>query len=301
MTYRCLSFKMQSPIDKPNTMKKILIPIDFSKVTESALIVAREIARKNTAEVELLHIVDAPHEEAWVSTGEVRQADNMADVFIMKSMETADKRMKKIMNDVKYAGVRFRHKLKVGDETHNFAKFINEENPELIIIGTEGNKGFFKGIFNSSHAEKVVTHANCMVLSVKYADESFKIRNVVFATNFEDDSPVFMEELIRLQECFEFKLHIIYVDALLGNEHDSMEVKKKKEAFCIANNISDFEFHIIKDFTEYSGIIDYADKVKADVIALSTHQHKGLHLLGGVSEDLVNCSVYPILTYKASS
>jgi nucleotide-binding universal stress UspA family protein len=282
-------------------MKKILIPTDFSKVTESALIVAREIARKNMAVVELLHIVDAPYQESLVTTGEMRHGDNMADVFVLKAIEAANKKMRKMTSDVKYAGVRFSHQVKVGNEAREFTKFINEENPALIIIGTEGDHSFFKGIFNNSHAEKVMTHAECMVFSVKNVDESFKIRNLVFATNFKDDSSEFIKELTQLQELFNFTLHIIYVDALLGVKDNLKEIERKKDVFIKENKMENYEFHIIKDFTEYSGIIDYADKVKADVIALSTHQHKGFHLLGGVSEDLVNCSVYPILTYKADS
>lgn len=68
--------------------------------------------------------------------------------------------------------------------------------------------------------------------------------------------------------------------------------------FVRLHKIKDFEFSIWEDLTEYVGINTYAKVIKADIIALSTHQHKGLHWLGGISEDLVNYSDMPILTYK---
>ncbi|WP_435260739.1 universal stress protein [Tenacibaculum sp. nBUS_03] len=41
-------------------MKKILIPIDFSKHSEYACVLASKIAKKSNSEVHLLHMVELP-------------------------------------------------------------------------------------------------------------------------------------------------------------------------------------------------------------------------------------------------
>jgi len=43
-------------------MKKILVPTDFSEQAHIALRAAAGIARKSSAEIILLHIIDLPHE-----------------------------------------------------------------------------------------------------------------------------------------------------------------------------------------------------------------------------------------------
>jgi nucleotide-binding universal stress UspA family protein len=281
-------------------MKKILVPTDFSPLSEKALSVAAEISRKTKAEIELLHVIDSPNEGDFSASGDTLTGAGMNDLYILKSIELAKKNFYKILNDVKYVGIRFITKIKSGDVYHHLSDIIVKEKIDLIVMGTEGTTGLFKGIFNRSNTEEVVMHADCLVLSVKEGQKDFKIRNLVFTTDFKDYSPVFIKNLTDLQELFDFKLHLLYVDSVLNHTDNMDEVLINKEIFLKRFKIQNYEFHIHKDFTEYTGIIAYAEKIKADIIALSTHQQKGFwHWVGGLSEDLVNYANVPVLTYKA--
>lgn len=279
-------------------MKRILVPTDFSAVTESALKVATEFSRKTHAMVELLNIIESPSHHGLNVAGEVAHFDGIEDVFVLKSIELADRKMKEIMDDVKYVGVRFLPVIKVGDAHKHFTKQIAEEPSDLIIMGTEGSKSFFSGIFNSSNAEKVVTCADSLVLSVKNVKGDFHLRNVLLATSFEEDLMEFMTKLKELQNAFDFRLHILYINSQMNYKRDTSDIVALSKEFIGKHSIENYEFHIAEAFTEYIGITDYATKVNADVIAISTHQHHGSHWLGGISEDLVNYADQPILTYK---
>ena len=48
------------------------------------------------------------------------------------------------------------------------------------------------------------------------------------------------------------------------------------------------------------GILNFADSIGADLIGMSTHGRKGLsHFFNGsISEDLVNHSLIPVVTFK---
>lgn len=281
-------------------MKKILVPTDFSPLAEKALSVATEISRKTKSEIELLHVIDSPNERDFSASGDTLHGGGINDLFILKSIELAKRNFDKILNDVKYVGVRFITKIKGGNVYGHLSDAIVKEKIDLIVMGTEGTTGLFKGIFNKSNTEEVVMHADCLVLTVKDGQKDFKIRNVVFTTDFQDYSPLFIKNLTYLQELFDFKLHILYVDSVLNHNDKMDEVLLHKEVFLKRFKISNFEFHVHKDFTEYTGIIAYAEKINADIIALSTHQQKGFwHWVGGLSEDLVNYANVPVLTYKA--
>ncbi|HEX8547062.1 MAG TPA: universal stress protein [Cytophagaceae bacterium] len=279
-------------------MKKILVPTDFSKVTKAALAIATEISRKTHATVELLHIVESTNHHSLNVAGEVAHFEGIEDVYTLKCIELADRQMKAIIHDVNYVGVRFLPIIKVGNLHSHFTRQIADEPSDLIIMGTEGSSSFFKGIFNTSNAEKVVSHATSMVLSVKDIPGNFELRNVLFATSFEEDATEFIVKLKELQDVFDFRLHLLYINSKMNYTKDTSEVVALCKEFVRKHNIENYEFHIADAFTEYIGITDYATNVNADVIAISTHQHHGSHWLGGISEDLVNYAEQPILTFK---
>lgn len=283
-------------------MQKILVPTDFSPLAEKALLVAAEISRKTKAEIELLHVIDSPNEGDFSATGDTHHGSGINDLFILKSIELAKKNFDKILNDVKYVGIRFITKIKSGNVYNHLTDIIVKEKIDLIVMGTKGSTGLFKGIFNRSNTEEVVMHSDAMVLTIKEGQKDFKIRNVVFATDFKDYSSLFIKNILDLQELFDFKLHVLYVNSVLNHKDNMDKVLKEKEIFIQRFKIKDFEFHVHEDFTEYTGIIDYSEKIQADIIALSTHQQKGFwHWVGGLSEDLVNFAEIPVLTYKAKN
>ena len=54
--------------------------------------------------------------------------------------------------------------------------------------------------------------------------------------------------------------------------------------------LSDFLAHVVKSVSVESGIMNYAEKSGADLIAMATHSRHGIaHLFSGsLSEDIVN-------------
>ncbi|WP_028980506.1 universal stress protein [Sporocytophaga myxococcoides] len=281
-------------------MKKIIVPIDFSEVSENALIAATEIARKTQAEVEIFHVIESSGGTTISETGEIFMPDKMEQVYVLKCIELAKNKIHSILENVRYAGVRFIPKIKVGDPGKHFSRYITLEKADMIIMGTSGSEGILKGIFNESNAEKVVTRADCMVLSVKNNNKDFHMRNLVLATNFQDDSPEFIGKLKALQEIFDFKIHLLYINPLINYESNQSIIQSRLRDYVNRFQLKNCESIIQEDLTEYNGIVKYAEDINADIIALSTHQHKGLHWLGGISEDLVNFAEFPVLTFKVN-
>lgn len=279
-------------------MKKILIPTDFSEVTQSALLAATEIARKTSAVVELLHIIKSPSHTGILTTGGMPEADSMDNLFVMKSAEAAEKKFVQIREDVRYVGVHFLTKVKVIREGDSLVKTIVNEPADLIIMGTEGDDGFLKGIFANSKTEKVAMKAGCMVLSVKKNLKEFRLKNVVLATNLEEEQKDFLIKLQQLQDIFDFTLNVVFVNSLLNPVKDAEKIESLKQQFLKNYSFYPVTVNIVNDLNEYSGITTFASNINADLIALSTHQHKGFHWLGGISEDLINFSEKPVLTYK---
>jgi nucleotide-binding universal stress UspA family protein len=242
--------------------------------------------------------VEAPYSKDFSSMGVVNNKDQMDDVFVIKSIEMARKKMKQILNDKKFVGVKINPKIKTGSVFSHLSDLIVSSKIDLIVMGTEGPTGFLKGIFNKTNTEEVVMKANCMVLSLRNNTGDFKLKNLIYASDFKDDSPDFIANLKELQNIFEFTIHITHINSIIEGKEDKEKISKKINAFIKNFRITDYQIHIHEDMTEYTGITSLANKINADIIALATHQRKGFwHWLGGLSEDLVNYSEKPVLTY----
>jgi nucleotide-binding universal stress UspA family protein len=279
-------------------MKTILVPTDFSKEADNALEVAASIARNTDAKIILLHIVEGIYEDSYTASGTIIPEDGMDKVFIMKMIEKAGNCMKKKIAGMALDGIHVKPVVKVGSVFKNISEIIAEHKVDLIVMGTQGATSVSE-MFTGSNTEKVVRLAKCLVLSVKDKAERYQIKNLVFATDFQDDSATFIERIKELQNLFNFNLHVVYVNTPMNFQADE-ETKEEMRDYALKYQLRNYTLHIINSYREEDGIILLAEEIDADVIALSTHGRKGLtnFFVGSISQDLVNYAHRPILTYN---
>ena len=93
-------------------MKKILVPIDFSKPSLLAAETAADIARKAGAELILLHVVEEATGNSINIEGQVTEGGDWEErLFTMKLIEKAKKQLAKLVEDPKFEGVKLRSEL----------------------------------------------------------------------------------------------------------------------------------------------------------------------------------------------
>lgn len=65
-------------------------------------------------------------------------------------------------------------------------------------------------------------------------------------------------------------------------------------------NITNYETHIYNDTNIEKGIINFSNKISADIIGMCTHGRTGFaHFFNGsISEGLVNHTIRPVITFK---
>ncbi len=98
-------------------------------------------------------------------------------------------------------------------------------------------------------------------------------------------------------------MHLVYVNSPDGNFKSSTEIDK-----CISRFLKQAEgdlksmsnVNIVSDYSIEKGILNFANVIGADIIAVATHGRKGLaHFFeGSISEDLANHSTLPVMTFK---
>lgn len=276
-------------------MKTIIVPVDFSKHSEYALKVAASLAKNNKAEIIAMHMLD-------LQTALMNESENYHLERTAFLLELAKKRFKGFLNKEYLKGVKVvpmvKH-YKIFSEVNDVAK---QENADLIVMGSHGATGF-KELFLGSNTEKVIRFAEVPVLIIKSDLESFKFKNIVYATDLSIESVGAFIQMKSIVEDFGGKMHIVHVNTPYDNFRTTLEMDlEAKDFFQTAEGNQDLvkDVTFVCDRTVEKGIINYANSVGADLIAVSTHARKGLsHVFrGSLSEDIANHAALPILTVK---
>lgn len=147
------------------TIKKILVPTDFSEQGKTALMYAVAFADQFGAAVDLLHVMEP------VPPGALLSYVSLND--LKKGMkEEAEKNMDEL--NTEWADYAFPVK-KMVIEGHPFVEIIKhakESNADMIVMGTHG-RGAIAHMLLGSVAEKVVRKAPCPVLTVRHPEHEF--------------------------------------------------------------------------------------------------------------------------------
>ena len=122
-------------------MKEILLPTDFSAVSEAAMKVATELARETEARLHLVHVVPPATDpslgsEQLTRLGRLFGKDLVVEVALLS-----------------------------GRAAREIAKYARDKSIDLIVISTHGRTGVSRALLGSV-AEAVVRLSPCFVLTV---------------------------------------------------------------------------------------------------------------------------------------
>ncbi len=140
--------------------KDILFPIDFSESSKKILPYVLTLSKTFGSTVHLLYVVrdlkyltsfHVPHPSLTLIENEIA--------------ESSQKMMEKVCEEELQGCPRFIKKILIGDPAHEIIQYAQDEEIDLIIMGSHGRKGLEKALFGSV-AEKVVKNSPVPVLTV---------------------------------------------------------------------------------------------------------------------------------------
>ena len=245
-------------------MKSILVPTDFSSYAEHALNFASQIAKTQSMQIKLLHVVEqasAPYMTA-VSTG---LSDQLGNVYVLRRLEKAKSHLETLTTQLNSDGISTSYQIKIGNPYQNISAHIKHEQCDLIVMGTHGISGMEEMILGSN-AEKVVRKATCPVVTIKESTNLEDLKDMVVA--IDPMEPAFKHVQLRnLQELFATRLHLVSVSTP-GNFIKERDGLSKLSEFARSGNLHDYRISMYSDLTEEEGIRHYAEDQGADIIAM---------------------------------
>lgn len=138
----------------------ILHPIDLSETPQYSLSVAHSLARDHHARLILITVV-APPPPGVLPTEEMLIASETLSARYLRQAVNQLKAIADSITDVPVSIFGF-----IGLAGDVIIKVANEQNVDLIVMGTHGRIGF-SHFFMGSIAEYVMTRATCPVLTIR--------------------------------------------------------------------------------------------------------------------------------------
>ncbi len=141
-------------------IKKILFPVDFTTATDKILPFVKDMVKVFNAKLYIMHVIRSPEEFAGFEMGPAWYA-----TFEKELKEGAEKSMRRLVSEQLEDLEDVETNIEIGDIADTIIGFVNDNDVDMIIIGTHGRKGLEKVMFGSV-AEGVIKDAPCPVLTI---------------------------------------------------------------------------------------------------------------------------------------
>ncbi len=271
--------------------KNILVPLDGSKLAETALPYAISFGRHFNAPVTLLHVIekDAPQE---VHKDHHLTRPDEAEQYLTSLAQ------KGFPEDVEVEA--HVHSAEVKDVAASIIQIANEEfKPDLIVLCAHGQSGFRDLIFGSI-AQKVLAGGQIPILLVQSRtaeSRPFTLRRIFVpldSDSVHDDSLPFAEQLATAYDAEIYLLTVIPTYSTLSGEKAAassmlpatttalLDIQEETLKEHLQTHLDDLLKRGFKASAEVARgdpatlIAETAARVGADLILLSTHRRAGM-------------------------
>lgn len=276
-------------------MKKIIVPIDFSQHSDYALETAAMLARKHNAQILALHMLE-------ISDSMLINSDNEQHEKVVFFLKLAEQKFEAFLNKDYLKGLDVIPIVKHFKVFSEVSQVATEHNADLIIMGSHGISGINE-IFVGSNTEKVVRNSELPVLVIKRKRLNADYKIVVFASDFSEEAVKPYITASKLFATLGSEMHLLNVNVPGQGFKSTSEMETNMTEFLqkADGNLNRMNVvHYVADTSVEKGILNFAKKVNADLVAIPTHGRTGLaHFFeGSISEDLANHANLPVMTFK---
>jgi nucleotide-binding universal stress UspA family protein len=301
---------------KALTVRRILVPVDFSPESLKALRYAKRLGERFHAKLHLVHVVTPPL-VVFPQPPQVSPSN-----FTQEMERNAIDRLEKIATEFSLTSARRQHRVRIGAPVGEITEVARITRAELIAIATRGYTGL-KRAFLGSTTESVVRNAPCPVLVVREKRQGspnervqkgpLQVRKILVPLDFSEASRLGLEYALSFAQEFHATVvlfHSVFVTAyLLGNAYTAhhiplpittqtdyarAEMEKLRET--IARKGGDVETKLALG-SPVEQMAKYITKAGIDLIITSTHGRSGLRrvFIGSTAERIVRYATCPVL------
>jgi nucleotide-binding universal stress UspA family protein len=269
-------------------MKTILVPTDFSKCANNAMVYALEVAERLGTSVTALYVV-YPNEGV---------DNNMYDAFfvddyVKERLKGMEKWVKKFTNGQHFNKVPIHLECRIGFPVSTICQAASDLGASLIVMGTTGATGL-RGMLLGSVAGGVVANSKKPVFVIPPRASFRNTARFALATDFKmpvsKGSLQIMRELLNLQHTGLDIVHVVEKNAKTPD-------RKAEDALSEKLGTIPHDFHYLHDSNIVRAIHNFLESRDCNGLVAVAHEHSLLRSLfvKSVSRSLAHHTTVPTL------
>ncbi|MEM0940090.1 MAG: universal stress protein [Bacteroidota bacterium] len=274
-------------------MKKILVPVDFSEVSEAAAQFAVDLAKENHADVILLNSARIDYFSDYQYPTFIKTKSLIEEV-----LDSMEQRMNRLVEEFENKKINVSGKVSHLGLLGAIKEEIKKEEIDLCVMGTSGCSGL-EELFIGSNTERVVRYVTCPVISIPHSVDIKKIKKLLIPIDLREIRASFLNKVAALQEMFDSEIEFIWVKTP-HNIENSEKVAAELHRIFENHGIVNYNFFIVKSVFPTDGIFMEVDESGVDMVAMATHARRGIShwLSGSMTEDTINHVEVPVWSFK---
>ena len=274
---------------------KIIVPLDGSKMAEAALPYAAKLAAKTRSGIVLLSVLDSV---------EIYDSDESGD-YLEKTVETTKRRVETYLGESNGRTIKIGAATRTGYPAQGIINYARKGDSDLIVMATHGRSGIGRWALGSV-ADKVVRTATRQPVMLIRAQsvrpdisENGVLQKILVPLDGSITSEVTIPYVSEIASKLRAELTLIRVIPQSNHTGTDAEgyLKGISEMLESKGITAKYEVRVGAEADE---IIDLADELNSDMVAMSTRGRTGVSrwVLGSVAQKVLLGGNTPLLLMK---
>lgn len=277
---------------------KILVPTDFSPLSLSALHYAAALSKRSNAEIILYHVIETYYQNSFLD--EIINIDKLIEEAVNKKMQEIKS------NNMDLWGIKITAKVGKGKIYKEITKFQNENDIDLIIMGTNGNveKDTKQKHVLGSNALRIVSGVKVPVITFREKLDEIRLKNIVLPLDITKETEQKVLSAMKLGKIFDSTLHLISISTYF----DQLRFKNsylKEQLEKIAARVEDAGIKVktkmIRQENVANAVLEYSSQVDADLLMIMTQEEvkeSDFYKLGSSARKIIGESKTPVFSIR---
>lgn len=293
----------------PKDIRRILVPVDFSDYSKNACLYALNLAQKLKADIKILHVYYAPIVDLVPITDAYSIQVDM-DINLREMESNARKNLLAFVDDIRKVAARHKmnhvkvgYSLREGITEDEIARMARDYKPGIIVVGTKG-KGEKQSDIIGSVVYRVLDRTRVPVLAIpehSAYDASKEVKNIAYATEFDDSDFVAIRRLLSIVSEFHVKVHCIHFSKNVDKTWDEMKMDNVKDYFRKVHKGIEVKCHLLEGEDDLKEVEAFVEKHNIDLFSMVNRKRGLLARLfnPGITRKLIYQSTIPLLIFRA--
>lgn len=280
------------------TIKKILVPTDFSETARNAYEYAIDLAEQYKATIDVVHVFTATGDGIPLVYPDKPSAPSRKD--LLQEFVTQDIEIEDGEGNIDLRRVHVNAELIRGSVAETLIE-LSKKDYDLMVIGSTGGGVFAETIFGSM-TTKVAQDAYCPVLVVPKDSLYHQVKRLLYACDFNHKSFKHPALIADVAAFFKAKVDVIYVEQEEGREiYDAANMADMITVFNKQAPQLRVKGHVIEEQDVFYGINDFTQNHQTDMIVMVTKHYTILQKLfhPSITKEMAMYTNLPLLVLKS--